>query len=310
MRFLAKTVSDIHALIRVVIRQRDQSRSAADRKAKQEFIDGLENDALALAVFVDPPIDTLSHQVQFIIVWGASANPGWTLLKFKGPNPRLGIDAVRLGNEDTYPQCRARTAIEPRFTERILCAADRHRGFQFDQYGAADSALIGRGRPPVRVIKRDPAISSWWKRCDFAARGAVRRAGRPEDGKEEKACGESRGGKTRSSEDREEENRDEKARTQASHDDEGRREERRTREIEVAEDRSGVLARGSEAQEGAHGSARAHRRGCVPGGPRGRASDAGTGVRAPSSRRSTAWRGAASTASRKTFATGWGHSSA
>ena len=90
VRFLAKTVSDIHALIRVVIRQRDQSRSAADRKAKQEFIDGLENDALALAVFVDPPIDTLSRQVQFIIVWGASANPGWTLLKFKGPNPASG----------------------------------------------------------------------------------------------------------------------------------------------------------------------------------------------------------------------------
>jgi hypothetical protein len=50
----------------------------------------LEKTAVALAVFLDPPIDTISYQVQFIIVWGGAVNPGWSLLRFKGPNPASG----------------------------------------------------------------------------------------------------------------------------------------------------------------------------------------------------------------------------
>ena len=38
----------------------------------------------------DPPIDAISHQVQFIIVLNASANPTWTMLNFKGPSPSSG----------------------------------------------------------------------------------------------------------------------------------------------------------------------------------------------------------------------------
>ncbi len=38
----------------------------------------------------DPPIDAISHQVQFMVVASASANPTWSLVKFKGPSPAAG----------------------------------------------------------------------------------------------------------------------------------------------------------------------------------------------------------------------------
>jgi hypothetical protein len=38
----------------------------------------------------DPPIDTISHQVQFIVTWSASASPSWGLLHFKGPGAGTG----------------------------------------------------------------------------------------------------------------------------------------------------------------------------------------------------------------------------
>lgn len=50
----------------------------------------LENTAIDLSIFVDPPIDTIAHQVQFVILWNASASPSWTLVHFKGPNPSSG----------------------------------------------------------------------------------------------------------------------------------------------------------------------------------------------------------------------------
>jgi len=39
---------------------------------------------------LDPPIDAISHQVQFILALSASANPSWTLVHFKGPTPSSG----------------------------------------------------------------------------------------------------------------------------------------------------------------------------------------------------------------------------
>ena len=39
---------------------------------------------------VDPPIDAISHQIQFIVVWNANATPNWTLVHFKGPGAGLG----------------------------------------------------------------------------------------------------------------------------------------------------------------------------------------------------------------------------
>lgn len=50
----------------------------------------LEDSAIGAATFVDPPIDTISHQVQFIIAHNASISPSWTLLHFKGPSPSSG----------------------------------------------------------------------------------------------------------------------------------------------------------------------------------------------------------------------------
>lgn len=38
----------------------------------------------------DPPLDAISHQVNFVVAWSASANPTWTLLHFKGPSPTTG----------------------------------------------------------------------------------------------------------------------------------------------------------------------------------------------------------------------------
>jgi hypothetical protein len=81
IRFFAKTIRDIRKTIVDLMFLGE---------AGQKSRDALRNAANALAVFVDPPIDTLSHQAQFIIVWNASASPGWTLLRFKGPNPSAG----------------------------------------------------------------------------------------------------------------------------------------------------------------------------------------------------------------------------
>lgn len=39
---------------------------------------------------LDPPIDALSHQVQFLVAWSGSVNPSWTLVHFKGPSPSSG----------------------------------------------------------------------------------------------------------------------------------------------------------------------------------------------------------------------------
>jgi hypothetical protein len=39
---------------------------------------------------LDPPIDAISHQVQFIVALSASANPAWSLVHFKGPIPLSG----------------------------------------------------------------------------------------------------------------------------------------------------------------------------------------------------------------------------
>jgi hypothetical protein len=38
----------------------------------------------------NPPIDAISHQVNFVVAWNANANPLWTLVHFKGPSPSSG----------------------------------------------------------------------------------------------------------------------------------------------------------------------------------------------------------------------------
>jgi hypothetical protein len=50
-----------------------------------------------LALQLDPPLDAVGHQVQFIIVFNASISPSWTLLHFKGPSPGTGSGASATG---------------------------------------------------------------------------------------------------------------------------------------------------------------------------------------------------------------------
>jgi hypothetical protein len=47
-------------------------------------------DAL-LQLELDPPIDAISDQIQFVIAFNASASPSWTLLHFKGPAPTSSL---------------------------------------------------------------------------------------------------------------------------------------------------------------------------------------------------------------------------
>jgi len=83
---IAQIVADIHQAIRDL--------SLLHTRAGANVSAALERTAIELSVFLDPPIDTISHQVQFIIVWNASASPSWTLLHFKGPSPSGSLFSV------------------------------------------------------------------------------------------------------------------------------------------------------------------------------------------------------------------------
>jgi len=82
VRQLAQIVTDIHTAIADLM--------SLHTRSGLNVASALEQTAIELAVFLDPPLDTISHQVQFIIVWNASASPSWTLLHFKGPSPSSG----------------------------------------------------------------------------------------------------------------------------------------------------------------------------------------------------------------------------
>ncbi len=79
---IAQIIKDIDRLITEL--------GIANTAAATQYGGTLKNAAISLSVFVDPPLDTISHQVQFVIVWNASASPSWTLLHFKGPSPSSG----------------------------------------------------------------------------------------------------------------------------------------------------------------------------------------------------------------------------
>jgi hypothetical protein len=84
------------------VRQLINQIEAARRKLKGGINtpDGAELNALVqkvkamedalLPLQLDPPIDSISHQVQFIIAYSANISPTWTLVRFKGPSPGSG----------------------------------------------------------------------------------------------------------------------------------------------------------------------------------------------------------------------------
>ncbi|WP_316195176.1 MULTISPECIES: hypothetical protein [unclassified Bradyrhizobium] len=58
--------------------------------AQQQYVNDLETEAnkiLAGLKRIDPPLDSLLHSVSFVLTYGASATPNWTLLQWKGPSP-------------------------------------------------------------------------------------------------------------------------------------------------------------------------------------------------------------------------------
>lgn len=84
-----ETLADVNRLLKKVI----TSKCSCD-----DVINYLKRKQAALiaaipakpAPSLDPPIDAISHQVQFTIAYNASANPTWTMLNFKGPSPTSG----------------------------------------------------------------------------------------------------------------------------------------------------------------------------------------------------------------------------
>jgi hypothetical protein len=84
-----ETLADVKSLLKKVV----NSKCDCDK-----VIDYLKRKQAALiaaipakpAPSLDPPIDAISHQVQFTIAYSASANPTWTMLNFKGPSPTGG----------------------------------------------------------------------------------------------------------------------------------------------------------------------------------------------------------------------------
>jgi hypothetical protein len=73
---------------------------ARDATAKKNFIDDNASEALKIAstiLKVDPPLDSLLHSVEFLVTYGATVSPGWTLLAWKGPSPASGSAASASG---------------------------------------------------------------------------------------------------------------------------------------------------------------------------------------------------------------------
>ena len=67
---------------------------AAD--AKEQAKAAKQNAALVSKRIPDPPIDSISHSVQFLVTTSASIAPSWTLVRFRGPTGNLaGATAIQ-----------------------------------------------------------------------------------------------------------------------------------------------------------------------------------------------------------------------
>jgi hypothetical protein len=77
--------------------EKDYGNCSNTLQAQAQNTDAL---AAALPAQVDPPIDAISHQVSFVVSYGAGISPNWTLVKWKGPGgsantPLLGANGTR-----------------------------------------------------------------------------------------------------------------------------------------------------------------------------------------------------------------------
>jgi hypothetical protein len=80
-RIVDKALNEVRVLIA-------EARFRKDNPCVQ-WAKSLEDTLLQLEL--DPPIDAISAQIQFIIAYNASASPSWTLLHFKGPAPTSSL---------------------------------------------------------------------------------------------------------------------------------------------------------------------------------------------------------------------------
>jgi len=73
-------------------------------KEIQDALDTLEkakDELTKVKAGLDPPIDSISHQVQFILSFNGNASPGWTLVRFRGPGPSNGLVSGSQSNTHT-----------------------------------------------------------------------------------------------------------------------------------------------------------------------------------------------------------------
>ncbi len=93
----AKKIYDAHLAVplpgneMVPVQQTLEAEEAKDNAvAQQQHVASLEAEANKIVgglKHIDPPIDSLLHSVQFVLTYGVSVSPNWTLLQFKGPSP-------------------------------------------------------------------------------------------------------------------------------------------------------------------------------------------------------------------------------
>jgi hypothetical protein len=72
--------------------------NASNAKLFVDHITNLQKNVTLLSLTPDPPIDSILHSVQFVVAFGASVTPSWTLLRWKGPGlnaPGASAQGVR-----------------------------------------------------------------------------------------------------------------------------------------------------------------------------------------------------------------------
>jgi hypothetical protein len=81
------------------------TRAASTVKSESENVNrllthaqALQKDTASLSYTPDPPVDSMLHSVQFVVSYGGSISPSWTLINWKGPalnGPAASAQGVR-----------------------------------------------------------------------------------------------------------------------------------------------------------------------------------------------------------------------
>jgi hypothetical protein len=63
----------------------DADSLAKSAKTIADHAQAVQKIAAQIGVNPDPPIDSVLHSVQFVLAYGASVTPSWTMIQWKGP---------------------------------------------------------------------------------------------------------------------------------------------------------------------------------------------------------------------------------